>query len=128
MKIAIDDKCSEVFKQLKFEKKHRYIIFKIEKEQVVKSWSFRLLKVLVKENTIGVIYSIHFNLSSTDLLCLISISRQVTELTQVRYSSLTGSLIHQKLKWKCSMQLPNKISRHILILTPSSSMQAALMM
>ena len=35
MKIAIDDKCSEVFKQLKFEKKHRYVIFKIEKEQVV---------------------------------------------------------------------------------------------
>lgn len=35
MKIAIDDKCSEVFKLLKFEKKYRYIIFKIEKEQVV---------------------------------------------------------------------------------------------
>jgi hypothetical protein len=29
MKIAIDDKCMEVFKQLKFEKTHRYIIYKI---------------------------------------------------------------------------------------------------
>ena len=35
MKIAIDDKCNEVFKHLKFDKKHRYLIFKIENEQVV---------------------------------------------------------------------------------------------
>lgn len=128
MKIAIDDKCSEVFKQLKFEKKHRYVVFKIEKEQVVYSWWYRLLKVLVRENTIGVIYSIHFNLSSTDSLSLILTSRLMTELTPVRSSSLTGSLIHQKSRWKCYTQLPNKISRHILILTLSNSMQAALMM
>ncbi|EFX61265.1 hypothetical protein DAPPUDRAFT_70036 [Daphnia pulex] len=35
MQIAIDDKCKEVFKQLKFEKLHRYIIYKIEGEKIV---------------------------------------------------------------------------------------------
>jgi hypothetical protein len=35
MQIKIDDKCMELFKKLKFDKQHRYIVYKIEKEQIV---------------------------------------------------------------------------------------------
>lgn len=35
MKIAIHDDCQTLFKELKFSKKHRYLIFKIEKETIV---------------------------------------------------------------------------------------------
>ena len=35
MKIAIDDECNTVFKALKYDKKSRYLIFKIEAEKIV---------------------------------------------------------------------------------------------
>lgn len=46
MKIAIDDKCLEEFKQLKFDKKFRYIIYKVEKETIVIMSSDRSSKML----------------------------------------------------------------------------------
>jgi hypothetical protein len=35
MKSNIDDKCAEAFKELKFSKKNRYLIYKVDNEKVV---------------------------------------------------------------------------------------------
>lgn len=47
MKIAINDKCMEVFKQLKFGKAFRYIVFKIDHEEIVTHLLCSWLKVRV---------------------------------------------------------------------------------
>lgn len=44
MKVAISDKCGESFHAIKFDKKYRYIIYKIEGEQVVFTLPFRSRK------------------------------------------------------------------------------------
>ena len=53
MQLKIDDNCQVEFKKLKFEKKYRYIIYKIDKKQVVHLFRFRLLKKLERRNKIG---------------------------------------------------------------------------
>lgn len=35
MKSNIDDNCGQIFKELKFNKKHRYLIYKVDNEKVV---------------------------------------------------------------------------------------------
>jgi hypothetical protein len=35
MKSNIDDQCVGIFKELKFNKKHRYLIYKVDNERVV---------------------------------------------------------------------------------------------
>jgi len=35
MKSNIDDQCGQIFKELKFSKKYRYLIYKVEGERVV---------------------------------------------------------------------------------------------
>lgn len=53
MKSNIDDQCSEVFKELKFSKKHRYLIYKVDNEKVVSVHSPRSSKREEKEKKIG---------------------------------------------------------------------------
>ena len=53
MKSNIDDQCSQLFKELKFNKKHRYLIYKVDNEKVVAPCLFRSLKRLEKENNNG---------------------------------------------------------------------------
>ncbi len=36
MKSNIDDKCQEIFKEIKFKKSHRYIAYKVDQEKVVR--------------------------------------------------------------------------------------------
>lgn len=53
MKSNIDDKCSEIFKELKFNKKHRYLIYKVDTEKVVSLHSSRSSKRMEEEKKIG---------------------------------------------------------------------------
>lgn len=53
MKSNIDDQCGEIFKELKFNKKHRYLIYKVDNEKVVHSHLHRCSKRKEKENKIG---------------------------------------------------------------------------
>lgn len=53
MKVAISDKCGEVFHAIKFDKKYRFITFKIDKEQIVLTLPFRLRNVSESEHKLG---------------------------------------------------------------------------
>jgi len=54
MKSNVDDQCGELFKELKFGKKHRFLIFKVDNEKVVTFASSRSSKKEEKGNKNGV--------------------------------------------------------------------------
>ena len=53
MKLAISDKCKESFHEIKFNKKYRYILYKVEGEKVVLTLPFRLRKATENEHRHG---------------------------------------------------------------------------
>lgn len=59
MKSNIDDKCVEAFKELKFSKKNRYLIYKVDNEKVVTFALPRSSIRQVKEKKIGPTSSKH---------------------------------------------------------------------
>ncbi len=81
MKIAVDDKCGEVFKQLKFEKIYRYVIFKIEHEKIVRYKTCSLLTGQVRELKLGTSYYTGFLRMNTDSQSLIFSSKLTTVST-----------------------------------------------
>ena len=56
MKSNIDDQCGQLFKELKFNKKYRYLIYKVDGEKVVFAILFRLSKKLERGNMIGLTF------------------------------------------------------------------------
>lgn len=114
MKIAIDDKCSEVFKQLKFEKKHRYVIYKIEGEKIVSMKILRWSNQPEIVNRHGPNSSTNCPWSNIGSLSSISNSKPMTESIQLKFSSATGNQMAQKSKLKCFTRLEKRPSSHIL--------------
>lgn len=55
MKLAIDDKCKDSFRLIKFEKTYRYIIYKVQDEKVVLTLPFRLRRNSEYENKLGIV-------------------------------------------------------------------------
>jgi hypothetical protein len=90
MQIAIDDKCKEVFKQLKFEKLYRYIIYKIEGERIVMDETHRLSINTESEIKHGTSSSIACPRMSTGLASSIWNSRPTMGSTRPKSSSATG--------------------------------------
>jgi hypothetical protein len=132
MKIAIHDKCSEVFKKLKFEKKHRYVIYKIEGENKIEGERIVSMEILRWSNQPEIVNR-HGPNSSTNCprsnigsLSSISNSKPMTESTQLKFSSATGRQMAQKSKIKCFTRLEKRPSRHILtsILNKSTFLQS----
>lgn len=72
MKSNIDDQCGEVFKELKFNKKHRYLIYKVDGEKVVNFCSLRFFKREEQEKKIGLALYNHFQPKNQE--CVFSIS------------------------------------------------------
>ena len=56
MKSNIDDQCGQLFKELKFSKKYRYLIYKVDEEKVVSAIEHRLSKKLERGNKIGLTF------------------------------------------------------------------------
>lgn len=130
MKIAIDDNCSKVFKKLKFEKKHRYVIYKIEYkiegEMIVSMEILRWSNQPESVNRHGPNSSTNCPRSNIGSLSSISNSKPMTESTQLKFSSATGRQMAQKSKLKCFTRLEKRPSRHILtsILNKSTFLQS----
>ena len=114
MKTAIDDKCLEIFKQLKFEKKYRYIIYKVEGEKIVNIERLRWSNKLVSVNKVGTISFTNCPSSNTGLLCSIWNSKPMTVSTPLKFSSATGLLMALKSKTKCFTRLERRPSSHTL--------------
>lgn len=54
MNLKVDDQCKVQFENLKFRKTEaRYIIYKVDKEQIVSKLIYRLSKKLVQKKKIG---------------------------------------------------------------------------
>lgn len=64
MKSNIDDKCGELFKDIKFKKVHRFVTFKVEQEKVVGIGRLRYLKLSGRGKATGRASWRHFPLKS----------------------------------------------------------------
>lgn len=53
MKSNIDDKCGELFKDIKFKKAYRFVTFKVDQEKVVSKYRRRFPKLSGKEKATG---------------------------------------------------------------------------
>lgn len=114
MKIAIDDKCLEVFKQLKYDKKHRYVIYKIEGEKIVSMEILRWSNQPEIVNRHGPNSFRNCPRSNIGSLPSISNSKPMTESTQLKFSSATGYQRALKSKSRCFTRLEKRHLSHIL--------------
>ncbi len=56
MKSNIDDQCGQAFKELKFSKTYRYLLYKVDAERVVSIILFRFWIKLQRESMIGLTF------------------------------------------------------------------------
>jgi len=128
MKSNIDDQCGEIFKELKFNKKHRYLIYKVDTEKVVYLDSSRSLKREEREKKIGPTLSNHFPPKNQECVFLISNTPIRMEWTVVNCSSPTGYPTVLLWKLNCCMPLSNKTSELTWMWEASRSSWTVLMM
>lgn len=90
MQLAIDDKCQEELKHLKFDKNIRFIVYKIQDEHIVKTLWSRSLKMWERDKKIGKIFWQHFPKKNTDIAPSISNTLPMTVCMLANYSFAIG--------------------------------------
>jgi len=113
MKSNIDDQCAQYFKELKFNKKHRYLIYKVDNERVVLPLLSRSSRKAEKENTTGPTWSSPYPPSSPECASSIWNTPMATAWTAASCSSVTGCLTEPLSRSSCFTPLLRKTSRLI---------------
>lgn len=107
----VHEDCLKAFEDIKFNKKYRYIVYKVDSEKVVLHHLSRLLIQLEIRKKIGLALSLDFLIINPECVSSIWSFKVMMVWTAASYSSSTGSLMEHLLSRNFPMQHSRKASR-----------------